>query len=138
MGMREIVLQCVAVVAISGCVYVTPSVAAHTDAKNAIVWLPAMARLAELNGRHYYLQQDGFACTAGIFPGNAVPSWLGHISISDGQLLDNGSLCNDTVILIGPIDATIEVSPDMAKLHYKNKEYRYFAEPPLVSGALGE
>ena len=97
----------------------------------AIAWQAAPGRAVELNGRHYYFMQEGFTCMSGMVPGMAEPSWREHVSISDGQLLDWGSLCNDTQMLLGPVDATLEVSADLSWLRYQGKAYRYFAAPPL-------
>lgn len=130
---RWIVLGFAASGLLSGCCGHLASPPAQ--AEHAIVWQPAPTRVAELNGRHYYLLEDGLTCTAGMVPGEAVPSWRDHFSINDGQLLDWGSLCNDTQMLIGPVDAALEVSPDLLWLRYQGKVYRYFATPPLPAKA---
>jgi len=130
-NIRWIVLAWFAGLWLTGC-YVPPA-----KTESAIAWQSAPSRVAELNGRHYYLLEEGFTCTAGMIPGKAVSSWREHFSISTGQLLDWGSLCNDTQMLIGPVDASIEISPDLGWLRYQGKVYRNFATPPLP-GRVGE
>lgn len=135
---RWMVLGWVVVVLLSGCACGTPPVTAPAKPEAAIVWQAAPTRVAELNGRHYYLLQEGFTCAAGMIPGTAEPSWREHVSISSGQLLDWGTLCNDTQMLIGPVDAALEVSPDLATLRYQGKIYRHFVTPPQLRGAGGQ
>jgi hypothetical protein len=114
---------------LAGCCGQLVTKAAKTEP--VIAWQAAPGRAAELNGRHYYLLEEGFTCSGGMIPGMAEPSWREHVSISDGQLLDWGSLCNDTQMLIGPVDTTLEISSDLSWLRYQDKVYRHYATPPL-------
>lgn len=128
-GRRRSVLGWMVGLVLAGCC-VQP-VSKLVKQESAIVWQEASPRAGELNGRHYYLLEEGFTCTAGMVPGKAVPSWREHVSISNGQLLDWGTLCNDTQMLVGPVDVAMKVSPDLVWLHYQGKVYRHFATPPL-------
>lgn len=112
----------------------------HSSVKSVIpqaanTWQAASGYIEALNGRHYYLLEPGFSCRAGMVPGEAVPSWRDQVSISKGQLMEVGSRCNDAVILIGPVDDTIEVTPDLTHLRYQGREFEYFATPPQMDKA---
>lgn len=136
-GKGWVVLGWMAGLALAGCSSQPAGKVSEPETKPgaAIVWQAAPARVAELNGRHYYLLEEGFTCASGMVPGTAERSWREHVSISDGQLLDSGTLCNDTVTLVGPVDAALEVSRDLAWLRTGGKVYRYFPAPPLPRGA---
>ena len=131
---KRLVWMCMALL-LSACVCGGQVVSEHVKTEQAIAWQAASPRVADLNGRHYYLLQDGFTCSSGMVPGAAEPSWREHVSISSGQLLDWGTLCNDTQMLIGPVGKAMDVSPDLALLRYQGKVYRHFATPPLLRGA---
>ena len=84
----------------------------------------------QLNGRSYYLLNDGYSCAVPFPKGNRVRSWEDHIEFSDGQVLIWHTLCNDNPIIEAFSDSDIKVSEDLNFIIYKNNTYQFYQNAP--------
>jgi len=87
---------------------------------------------SRIEGRNYYLLEEGFTCRANA-PGKPIlKSWKNRVEFNNGDILIWETVCNDNPT-VKPFDIkNFSFSEDLSLLKYQSEEYSFYAEPPKL------
>jgi hypothetical protein len=87
---------------------------------------------SQIEGRMYYLLQDGFTCRANA-PGKPIlKSWKNRIKFKEGEVLVWDSVCNDNPTLNKFKPEEFSFSEDLSSLEYQSEQYTFYEEVPKL------
>lgn len=86
----------------------------------------------QINGRNYYLLEEGFSCRANA-PGKPIlKSWKNRIEFSDGKVLIWETICNDNPIIKEFRQKDFLFSNDFSSLIFQSEKYIFYEKPPKL------
>jgi len=87
---------------------------------------------SRIEGRNYYLLEEGFTCRANA-PGKPIlKSWKNRVEFNNGEILIWETVCNDNPT-VKPFDIkNFSFSKDLSLLEYQSEEYSFYEEPPKL------
>lgn len=85
-----------------------------------------------IEGRNYYLLEEGFTCRANA-PGKPIlKSWKNRVEFNNGEILIWETVCNDNPT-VKPFDVkNFSFSEDLSSLTYQSEEYDFYEEYPKL------
>lgn len=88
----------------------------------------AIPALSSLEGKHYYLLEEGYSCESNSPEHTRLLSWKDHLEVREGRLWGWGDLCQDYSLVI-------EASPDEITLEegfltFRGQKYEFHATSP--------
>ncbi len=85
-----------------------------------------------IEGRNYYLLEDGFTCRANAPKRPILKSWKNHIGFNNNEILIWETICNDNPT-IKPFNINnFSFSKDLSSFIYQSEKYMFYEVPPKL------